>query len=200
MAPYFLTIAVSYLFGSIPFGYILVRTFLGEDIRRSGSGNIGATNVARSSTALGAATLLLDAMKGAGVVAFALWLQPSHMLAAIAGLFAIIGHSFPVWLKFRGGKGVATAVGAFVVLAPRAVLASLIVFLLTVLIARYVSLGSILATGTFPLFAWYFYRGVFPAPVVVVTTLASLLVVGRHYENVGRLIQHTEPRFQLRRG
>jgi len=200
MAPYVLTIVVSYLLGSIPFGLILVRTFLGKDIRKTGSGNIGATNVARSSTLLGIATLVLDAMKGAGAVSLAMWLQPSPVFAAIAGLFAILGHIFPIWLKFRGGKGVATAVGAFTLLAPRAVLASLIVFLLTVLIARYVSLGSILATGTFPLFVWYFYRGILPASVALVTTLAALLVIARHHENIGRLLQHTEPRFGLRHG
>jgi acyl phosphate:glycerol-3-phosphate acyltransferase len=226
MQPYFLTIAVSYLLGSIPFGYLLVRMFLGKDIRESGSGNIGATNVARSSSGLGVATLALDALKGAGAVGFAMWLARAHanwfgappdqfqstaemaqrfvdsayLLGAMAALFAIVGHIFPVWLRFHGGKGVATAVGSFVLLAPQAVLASLVVFLLIVLTARYVSLASILAAGTFPLFAWYFYRGVFPTGVVTATTIAALLVIGRHYQNIDRLMKGIEPRFQLRRG
>ena len=217
MLPYLLTTVVSYLLGSIPFGYILVRVFLRKDIRESGSGNIGATNVARSSSGLGAATLALDALKGVAAVAFAMWLgrphpnwlatpqetemvQPAYLLGATAALFAIVGHVFPVWLKFRGGKGVATAVGAFALLAPQAVLASLVVFLLVVLSARYVSLASIFAAGTFPLFAWYFYRGLFPAGVITAATLAALLVIGRHYENIDRLMKGAEPRFQLRRG
>jgi len=223
MYAYILTIAVSYLLGSIPFGYILVRLFLDRDIRESGSGNIGATNVARSSTVLGAATLALDALKGVTAVAFAMWVARSmlvatpepmkmagelanpmsdqkNVLAAMAALFAIVGHIFPIWLKFRGGKGVATAVGAFAMLTPQAVLASLVVFLLVVLTARYVSLGSILAAAMFPLFAWYFYRGVFPASVAVLMSLSALLVIGRHYRNIDRLLKRTEPRFQLRRG
>src|SRR5207302_5686651 len=119
---YILTAAFSYLSGSIPFGYLLVRLFRGEDIRRSGSGNIGATNVSRKSPALGMATLVLDALKGFVPVAMALsvgrrWVDPPYVLAATAAFFAILGHIFPVWLKFRGGKGVATGLGSWVGLA-----------------------------------------------------------------------------------
>jgi len=121
--------ALSYLLGSLPFGYLLVRIFRGEDVRLSGSGNIGATNVARKSPVLGVVTLLLDALKGAAAVEFAYLLSrrvhggpPHYVLMAMAALFAIFGHVFPVWLKFRGGKGVATGLGAFLIIAPKAVL------------------------------------------------------------------------------
>ncbi len=114
-----LTATVSYLLGSIPFGLILVRIFRGEDVRLSGSGNIGATNVARSSPALGVLTLVLDALKGLAAVALTRAFFPGrNTLAGMAALFAIVGHMFPIWLKFRGGKGVATALGSFALLAP----------------------------------------------------------------------------------
>ena len=143
-------VVVSYLLGSIPFGYLLVRIFRGQDVRQTGSGNIGATNVARTgSKGLAIATLLLDALKGYAAVHFAFWLTERHrfepglpasiydqtsqvidartifLLAALAAFCAILGHMFPVWLRFKGGKGVATAVGAFAALAPRAMLSSL---------------------------------------------------------------------------
>jgi len=123
MFQFFLTAAFSYLLGSIPFGYVLLRIFRGQDVRQTGSGNIGATNVARSSPALGILTLLLDALKGAAAVAVTRALFPDPMmLAAVAALFAILGHIFPVWLRFRGGKGVATGLGSFLMLAPKIVL------------------------------------------------------------------------------
>src|SRR5215831_1256490 len=168
--------AVSYLLGSIPFGYLLVRFVRGEDIRLSGSGNIGATNVARSGAkGLGALTLLLDAAKGVFAVGIAWELArtplnlcddfrrsfpcfPPLRVMAIAGLFAVLGHLFPVWLKFKGGKGVATALGVFCLLFPKAVLISLIVFLIVVATTRYVSLGSILAAISFPVAAYFLQR------------------------------------------
>jgi glycerol-3-phosphate acyltransferase PlsY len=122
----FLLIAVvAYLLGSIPFGYLLVRVFRGEDVRHSGSGNIGATNVARSSPVLGLLTLSLDASKGGAAVLIAARFQTSgalYSIESLAALFAILGHLFPVWLKFRGGKGVATALGSFVIIAPKSIL------------------------------------------------------------------------------
>src|SRR5712691_3807991 len=108
----FLTAAVSYLLGSIPFGFILVRVFRGQDVRQTGSGNIGATNVARSSPVLGVLTLVLDALKGLAAVALTRAFSPNrNVLACMAALFAIMGHIFPLWLKLRGGMGVATGLG-----------------------------------------------------------------------------------------
>jgi glycerol-3-phosphate acyltransferase PlsY len=220
-----LTAALSYLLGSIPFGYILVRTFRGEDVRQTGSGNIGATNVARSSTLLGVATLVLDALKGAAAV----WItevltlgilghrvpvlvipqdsrflqavsQHAYLIASIAALFVILGHMFPVWLKFRGGKGVATGLGAFAVLAPKSILVAVVVFLLTVVAFRRVSLASIVAVGLFPMVAWSLndYHNA-PLTLAVMAT-SSALIIAKHHSNIGRLVSGTEPRFQLRRG
>jgi glycerol-3-phosphate acyltransferase PlsY len=202
--------AISYLLGSIPFGYLLVRVFRGQDVRRSGSGNIGATNVARSSPALGVLTLLLDAGKGLLAVYLAVrilqraWRVQSderlYLAMCLAVFFAIVGHVFPVWLRFRGGKGVATAVGGFLLLAPHAVAGGLIVFLLVFLSSRYVSLGSVIATASFPLLAVLFYRGYFSSGTIVLMCLSALLVILRHHQNLGRLFAGTEPRFHLGRG
>ena len=208
MLPYFTIIVTSYLLGSIPFGYLLVRLFHGQDIRSSGSGNIGATNVARSSPRLGLLTLFLDAGKGLLAVAHAMHMAHHHMDSAqqtylimcLAALFAVIGHIFPVWLKFRGGKGVATAVGSFLLLAPEAVLGAFIVFLLVVLSSRYISLGSVIAAGSFPLLSWLFHRDRFSPTTLVLISLTALLVIVRHHQNLGRLLAGTEPRFELRRG
>src|SRR5580658_2322652 len=145
---------VSYLLGSIPFGYLLVRMFRGEDVRRSGSGNIGATNVARKSTALGIATLLFDAVKGTAAVWMTYVIAPTYPLMSLAALCAVVGHVFPVWLKFHGGKGVATGLGSFVGIAPKAVLVAAVIFIAVVVIFRYVSLGSIIAVAAFPLLAY----------------------------------------------
>lgn len=193
-----ITAVLSYILGSIPFGYILVRIFRGQDIRRSGSGNIGATNVARSSPALGAVTLVLDALKGLAAVVLTRALFAQHQkLAAVAALFAIVGHVLPVWLKFRGGKGVATALGGFVMLTPKAVLAVLGIFVGVVLAFRYVSLGSIIAVALFPWLAWLIGYRDFP---IGVSAGAALLIIARHHENIRRLVAGTEPRFQWRRG
>src|SRR3954468_6732704 len=175
---YLITALISYLLGSIPFGYLLVRIFRGQDIRQTGSGNIGATNVARSGAkGLAIATLVLDALKGAIAVLIAaqfatsVWnpyspgtpVQPWFLakFMALAALMAVLGHMFPVWLRFRGGKGVATAVGAFAVLAPLAILVVLGIFILVVGLTRYVSLGSIVSAVSFPIFAGLFYRTAF---------------------------------------
>src|SRR5579884_2944013 len=130
-----LILTAAYLLGSIPFGYLLVRIFRGEDVRKSGSGNIGATNVSRKSPALGALTLILDAAKGFFAVQVATYsgrasADPGYQrIMAAAALFAIVGHMFPVWLKFRGGKGVATALGAFLRFVPAAVGVAVIIFI-----------------------------------------------------------------------
>jgi acyl phosphate:glycerol-3-phosphate acyltransferase len=216
MAIYFIVALIAYLLGSIPFGYILVRVFRGEDVRAIGSGNIGATNVARKAPGLGIATLVLDALKGFTAVAIATALAHSHLnnyhpdvmtsidaynvapglLAGIAALSAILGHMFPVWLKFKGGKGVATGVGSFLALAPKAVLIVLLIFVAVVAVFRYVSLGSIVATGLFPLFVWLTYRA--PWWVTVWTVASAALIIVRHHENIRRLLAGTEHRFELK--
>jgi acyl phosphate:glycerol-3-phosphate acyltransferase len=199
MTPLLLTAVFSYLLGSIPFGYLLVRAFRGEDVRRTGSGNIGATNVSRTSPALGLVTLLLDALKGSTAVLLTHLLFPfSHTLPAYAALFAVLGHIFPIWLKFRGGKGVATATGSFLLLAPKAVLAIIGIFIAVVLLFRYISLGSIVAVILFPLLLWMFHS--VPGAPVLIATIASVLILAKHSQNIRRLIAGTEPRFPLRRG
>ena len=209
---------VSYLLGSIPFGYLLVRLFRGEDVRQTGSGNIGATNVARTgSKGLAIATLLLDALKGYVAVVFAfrtaahidvrvsdtmsaslkaLDAHASYRLAALAALFAILGHMFPIWLRFKGGKGVATALGAFLALAPTAVLVSLVVFVAAVALTRYVSLGSILAAAVFPVAAWWLSPFVRATTTMVLLGASSLLIIIRHKDNIRRLVAGTENRFR----
>jgi acyl phosphate:glycerol-3-phosphate acyltransferase len=196
--------AIAYLLGSIPFGLILVRVVKGEDVRRIGSGNIGATNVARSGGArLGIATLILDALKGylAVAVAFAIsYRNPAidvRLAAALAALCTILGHVFPIWLGFHGGKGVATGVGAFIALAPRAVLLVLAIFVIVVLIFRYVSLGSVIASAMFPVLAFFLYRGQSSLADFAVMLAASLLIIVKHKANIHRLINGTENRLQF---
>jgi acyl phosphate:glycerol-3-phosphate acyltransferase len=197
----FLTAAFSYLLGSIPFGLILLRLFRGQDVRLTGSGNIGATNVARSSRALGLVTLLLDALKGFAAVALTRAFFPGrNALAGLAALFAIVGHIFPVWLKFRGGKGVATALGSFALIAPESLFATVGVFAVVVLIFRRVSLASILSVALFPILAWMMHDYGDTRLMLVSMTLASVLIVARHHQNIRRLLVGTEPRFQWRRG
>jgi len=197
---WFLILAAAYLLGSIPFGYLLVRIFHGEDVRRSGSGNIGATNVSRKSPVLGALTLFLDAAKGFSAVELAAHFSRAAAdprLMAAAALFAIIGHMFPLWLRFRGGKGVATALGAFVRLAPLAVGCAVIIFVVVVLISRRISLGSIVTAAFFPATVWSLKVSTDPA-VLALIGVASLLIIGRHYKNILRLMSGEEPRFSLR--
>ena len=195
-------VIVAYLIGSIPFGYLIVRGKVGDDIRRSGSGGTGATNVSRrAGRAAGVFTLVLDALKGviavlvartvfAGVGPYADW------LAAAAGIAAIVGHIFPVWLGFRGGKGVATGVGVFIILAPVALLCAGVLFIAIVALTRYVSLGSIIAALAIPLFVWL--QAVFVEPVADLRPLltaaitGALLIVFAHRGNIGRLARGTE--------
>src|SRR5579863_6520064 len=193
--------ALSYLLGSIPCGYLLVRVVRGEDVRQSGSGNIGATNVSRKSPALGVVTLLLDALKGAGAVGL-VYLLSSRMhggvlpywLMAMAALFAVLGHMFPVWLKFRGGKGVATGLGSFIVIAPKAVLIAAAVFVLIVAIFSYVSLGSIVAVAILPFASWIIDQFHAPPFGLAIISVASLLIIAKHHENIRRLLSGTESR------
>ena len=194
--PLTLIVARSYLLGSIPFGYLLVRGLRGKDVRQTGSGNIGATNVSRTSPTLGFVTLLLDGLKGAGAVLLAAHLFPGNTkLEAIAALFAILGHVFPWWLKFRGGKGVATGTGAFLVLVPKAALVAMAVFAAIFLLFRYVSLASMAMFVALPLAAWFF--GFVPS-VLIIVVVASALVVAKHHENIQRLLNGCESRWGSR--
>ena len=197
MTAYFMTAAVSYLLGSIPFGYLVVRIFTGEDVRASGSGNIGATNVARKSPALGIATLLLDAAKGLCAVALTrTWLDVPHseLLVTMAACFAVLGHLFPVWLKFRGGKGVATSLGAFILLTPKSILCMVVLFLIIAVAFRYVSLGSVAVAAAFPLLAWALHEYADPRQLALIALVAAL-VIWRHRQNISRLAAGQESQF-----
>ena len=194
----------AYLLGSIPFGFLLVRLFLKEDIRAKGSGNIGATNVVRSGAKkLGALTFILDACKGF----IAVWLAsriiftpgltpvPLQNATALAALAAILGHIYPVWLRFKGGKGVATAFGVFLALAPLAALAGLAVFVIVFALSKYVSLASILAAIAFPIFALLLPRASRSPWLVAVIIIVPIIVIAKHYQNIARLLNGTEYRF-----
>jgi acyl phosphate:glycerol-3-phosphate acyltransferase len=202
MSPYLITAAVGYLLGSVPFGYLLVRIFKGEDVRVSGSGNIGATNVARKSPALGAATLLLDAAKGLAAVLLArvLFSGPHQpLLMTTAAFFAVLGHLFPVWLKFRGGKGVATSLGAFILLTPKSILCMVVLFLIIAVAFRYVSLGSVAVAAAFPLLAWALQEYTDSLQLVLIA-MVSALVIWKHRQNIGRLATGTESKFGTNSG
>jgi glycerol-3-phosphate acyltransferase PlsY len=207
---YLIVAAVAYLLGSIPFGYLLVRIFRGQDIRQTGSGNIGATNVARSGAkGLGIATLALDALKGATAVGLAAFLAGSKFnfcenhfpwfcvaplrLMSLAALFAVLGHVFPVWLRFKGGKGVATALGVFCILFPKAILVALAIFILVVAITRYVSLGSILGAIAFPIAAYFTQNPDWLS--LLLASGVSLVIILKHHQNISRLLAGTENRF-----
>jgi glycerol-3-phosphate acyltransferase PlsY len=200
--------AGSYLLGSIPFGYILVRVFQGVDVRSIGSGNIGATNVARTGgKKLAIATLVLDAFKGWLPVFLVLtipWIHASgpvqlHTLATFAALMAVIGHMFPVWLGFKGGKGVATGLGVFLALAPKVVLIVLALFLLVLALTRYVSLGSLLASAAVPVALWWLEGDTFHASALAMCAAVALLIIIRHHQNIARLLAGTESRFGTRK-
>jgi glycerol-3-phosphate acyltransferase PlsY len=202
-----LAVVTAYLLGSIPTGYLLVRLFRKQDIRSQGSGNIGATNVLRSGgKGLGAATFLLDVLKGCSAV----WLgalagillapsAPRRDLQALAALCAVLGHMFPVWLGFRGGKGVATGFGVFLVAAPLAALAAFTVFAVIFALSRYVSLASIVAAASFPVFAWFLVRGDKPAFFLAVQAAVALLIIAKHHQNIRRLLAGTESRIGARK-
>ena len=200
MNPWLLSIPLAYLLGSIPFGYLLVKIFRHQDIRATGSGNIGATNVLRSGAkGLGIATLLLDCAKAFLAVTIAQHLAPANYdLAVAAAVAAILGHVFPIWLGFRGGKGVASALGVFLALTPAAAGCTFAVFLVVVLITRYVSLASILGSAAFPLFGLYFVPS--RTPIVISGFLfIPLLIIFKHRENIRRLLAGTESRFGARK-
>jgi glycerol-3-phosphate acyltransferase PlsY len=192
-------VLLGYLLGAIPVGFLLVRWQAGRDVRAGGSGSTGATNVVRALGLLwGLLTLVLDFGKGYAAVTLVARLAPEDTRwVAAAGLAAIVGHCFPVFLRFRGGKGVATAAGVFLYFAPLAVAAAAGVWLAVVAVWRYVSLGSLLAAASYPLLATAFYR---PALAVTLAGVAgAALLVIRHRENLERLARGTEPRLEWKR-
>ena len=217
ISDYAIIVAAAYLLGSIPFGYLLVKTFTGVDVRSQGSGNIGATNVARTGKkGLAIATLVLDALKGY----LAVWLAQKYfehsygtpsgwtyyrpypssvtastLLAALAALFAVVGHMYPVWLKFKGGKGVATALGVYLALAPKAILVSIVVFFLIFALTRYVSLGSIVASAVFPVAYWFLNRHTAGLAVMLMICAINVLIIWKHSDNIRRLMAGTESKF-----
>jgi acyl phosphate:glycerol-3-phosphate acyltransferase len=201
---YLLVGLAAYLLGSIPFGFVLVRLFLKEDIREKGSGNIGATNVVRSGAKkLGMLTFALDVCKGfiavwlASRIAFAPGLAavPLQNAEALAAFCAILGHIYTIWLRFKGGKGVATALGVFLALAPLAALASLAVFTVVFALTKYVSLASILASVAFPVFAMLLPHAPYRPWLVAVILVVPVIVIAKHRQNITRLINGTEYRF-----
>jgi glycerol-3-phosphate acyltransferase PlsY len=201
---YLLIGLAAYLLGSIPFGFLLVWLFLKEDIRAKGSGNIGATNVVRSGAKkLGALTFVLDACKGF----VAVWLAsriifapgvagvPLQNATALAALCAILGHIYTVWLRFKGGKGVATAFGVFLAVAPLAALFGLGVFILVFAFSKYVSLASIFSAVAFPIAAMLLPHQAYGPWLTAVILIVPVIVIGKHHQNIARLLKGTEYRF-----
>ena len=192
---FILILIAVYLIAAIPTGVVLARLMGSEDVRQKGSGNIGATNVYRVAGKLaGVLTLLGDTMKSfLPLLAIKTWLAPTPTQLGIASAVAIMGHCYPVYLKFAGGKGVATALGIFLLISPKAVLVALIIFALTVVTTRYISLGSVLAALSAPLLILLFNH---PQPIFLATLFIALLVIWRHHSNIQRLLDGTESRFK----
>ena len=190
----------AYLLGSIPFGYLIVKMGSGSDVRGSGSGNIGATNVTRvAGKAAGVATLLLDVGKGYLAVWLAMrWSHGNIRWVMGAGVAVVLGHTFSCWLRFRGGKGVATGLGVFLAVAWQAVLATLVVWIVVVAFWRYVSLGSVVAAAALPILVYLFYAPGHAPPLAVSfgSVAVAILVIFKHRENIARLIAGTEPRLR----
>jgi acyl phosphate:glycerol-3-phosphate acyltransferase len=198
-----LLVFAGYILGSIPFGYLLVRVQSGQDVRYVGSGNIGATNVARTAGwSTGIATLILDAAKGF----LAVWLighfsDGNVRFMMYAGLAAILGHLFPVWLGFSGGRGVATTAGVFLAICWPSVAVAGALFAIVLLFWRYVSLSSVSAAAALPLLVYVLYAPGHAPPTTVSagTWLAAILVIMKHRGNIERLMAGTEPRFDVGR-
>lgn len=192
-----ISVLAAFLVGGIPFGYLLVRWKTGEDVRVKGSGNIGATNVLRTTgRAVAVATLVLDIAKGL----FAVWLadrlsEGSPLWMSLAALAVMAGHAFPVFLKFHGGKAVASFIGAFLYLTPIPMLAALAVFVIVVAATRQISMGSIVAAGSLPLATWLIEHP--PAIVIFSTLAAALFVIYRHRSNIARIRSGNESVFRF---
>jgi glycerol-3-phosphate acyltransferase PlsY len=195
----FLAVIVAYLLGAIPFGFLIVRLTTGKDVRASGSGNIGATNVLRTTgRAAGVATLLLDIAKGYAAVWIAAALtHDSALWTSMSALAVMAGHAFPVFLNFHGGKAVAALVGAFLYLTPVPLLAAALVFVATVAATRYISAGSVVAAATFPLGVWMIEHP--PFAVLLASLIAAIFIVYRHKPNLQRIRAGTENVFRWKR-
>jgi glycerol-3-phosphate acyltransferase PlsY len=193
-----LVLPMAYLLGAIPFGYLLVKWKTGADVRSAGSGNIGATNVLRTTGRIaGVATLLLDIAKGY----LAVWIagrltDQSPWWMSAAALAVMAGHAFPVFLRFQGGKAVASFVGAFLCLTPLALAAVLVVFVATVAWTRHISMGSIVGAATFPLGVWLIQKP--PLPVIAAAAIAGAFIIYRHSSNVQRLRMGQEHQFRFK--
>lgn len=198
-----LTLILAYLLGSIPFGFLIVKLRSGADIRETGSGGTGATNVTRKAgKGAGIVTLALDALKGAAAIWVARWLMDepgTSWVVAGAGVLAVVGHCFPVWLKFKAGKGVATGLGVFLAIVPWAVLAAAIVFVVVVWRTRFISLGSILAAAFVPLWVWAMHTWLEPisnfVPIIAALCASSAIIIAKHHENIQRLMAGKENKF-----
>jgi glycerol-3-phosphate acyltransferase PlsY len=194
-----LALAIAYAVGGIPFGLIIVKLTTGEDVRASGSGNIGATNVLRTTgRAAGVLTLLLDAAKGW----FAVWLAArltgdSVLWMSLAAMAVLAGHAFPAWLGFKGGKAVASFIGAFAYLTPVPLVAVLLIFLMLLFSTRYLSLGSVVAAGLFPVACWMILHPEWP--VLLSAFLSAALIVWRHKANIERIRAGSENVFRFGR-
>ena len=206
MTPKIIFVAIAYLLGSIPFGYLLVKYVFtsGEDVREIGSGGIGATNVTRRAGIKGGLlTYLFDVAKGlAAVMLMRLVADDDYFWIGAAAIAAIVGHIFPIFLGFRGGKGVATGVGVYLALAPYSVLTTLVVWAVIVYFTRYVSLGSIVATAAVPLWTLLYYGLLQPSPhlkaLIIVAIAGCALIVATHHENINRLMHGTENKAGVR--
>ena len=193
-------VVIAYLLGSLPFGYLLIKYVFtgGEDIRGVGSGGTGATNVARrAGIKAGLLTYVLDVLKGvAAVMLMRLVAEDNYIWIGAAAVAAIVGHIFPVFLGFRGGKGVATGVGVYLALAPYSVLTTLVLWAAIVYFSRYVSLGSIIATAAVPLWTLLYYGWLRPNPhltaLLIIAVAGCALIVAKHHENINRLLHGTE--------
>jgi glycerol-3-phosphate acyltransferase PlsY len=213
--PYILIVA-AYLIGSIPFSFLVVKIVAGADIRAHGSRNVGATNVARNfGKAPGIVALLLDIAKGYAAVALARWIvnrpdwpyvadgahaTPLYSMSlwiALAALIAVLAHMYPVWLRFHGGKGVATAAGAFLALSPIAIAAGMIVFLIVILATRFVSLSSILSAASIPIFLRFLVHA--PFWTIIISTVIAVAIILKHHSNIARLAQGSERRIGERK-
>jgi len=184
----------AYLLGSIPFPYLLAKLKTGHDIREMGSGNVGATNVMRTAgKTLGILTLLLDVAKGAVAVLAGRYLLHQNLYGAIAGFFAMLGHAYPVFLGFRGGKSVATGAGAFLILSPFGIVSSIGIFAILIRFSRIVSLSSMLASAMFPVFAWLYGA---EKQIVLWGAICAGLIILRHRPNIQRLLNGTENRIE----
>jgi len=196
-----LAVPVGYLLGSIPFGLVLARFFRGKDVRQYGSGNIGATNVSRVAGPLaGILTLLLDVGKGVAAVWLAArFTQQNSMAMMLAGLTALVGHCFSVWLRFKGGKGVATGLGIFAALCPLAALLGFALFVLVLFTWRYVSLASLAGAAAMPLLIYFLWAPGHAPPlsVTIGTFLAAALIFIKHDANLQRLTEGREPKYPL---